>query len=179
AQSRALAVAAAARRQGGELAPLLAATDLQDPGPGLLPASAGLVTFDRQGNAVSCAFTMNNLFGTGRIAPSLGFLMAAAPGVGAVEPPLLSAAMVWAPNIRAFRLAAAGAGQAAAPMAVAAPMAAQLLREVPVSQAVGAAPNPGRTQLAACTRYLPGWEEGCAAATDPRGGGVALGATDR
>ena len=58
---------------------------------------------DRSGNAVVCALTMDNLFGTGRIMPGLGFLAAASPA--AVPPPLLSAALVWNDNIKAFRAA--------------------------------------------------------------------------
>ena len=81
---------------------------------GGLPASAGLAVFDRTGTAVSCAFTLNNLFGTGRMAPGMGFLLAAAPGIGAVQPPLLAAGIAFNRNLRAFRMAAAGSGQEAA-----------------------------------------------------------------
>ena len=65
---------------------------------GALPASAGLVVVDRNGMAVSCAFTMNNLFGTGRVAPGTGILLAAAPGIGQVRPPLLAAGIAHVPN---------------------------------------------------------------------------------
>jgi gamma-glutamyltranspeptidase/glutathione hydrolase len=179
AQARALAVGSAARQRGGDPNAILVAEDLPAAPGGAYPASAGLMVFDRQGNAVSCAFTLNNLFGTGRVAPGLGFLLAAAPGIGSVEPPLLGPAVVYAPNTRAFRAAAAGSGQQAAPMAVAAPLAQHILRGVGVTDSAGTAPNPGRTQLGGCSRYLPGWEQDCAAATDPRGNGVSLGATDR
>lgn len=144
-----------------------------------LPASTGLVVLDRDGMAVACSFSMNNLFGTGRIAPGTGILLAAAPGVGAVEPPLHSAAIVTNPSLRAFRLAAAGSGQLAAPIAVAGPMAQVLSGVEPEAAIQAGAPNPGRTQIAACTRYLPGPTESCSVATDPRGAGLALGALDR
>jgi gamma-glutamyltranspeptidase/glutathione hydrolase len=152
---------------------------MPQPSGGLLPASAGLIVYDRTGMAVSCAFSMNNLFGTGRIAPGLGFLMAAAPNIGQVQPALLSGAIGYSPNLRAFRLAVAGSGQAAAPLAVAIPAAAQMLRDATAEAAIAAVPEPGRTQLGQCPRYLPGWEQLCTTLTDPRGAGVALGATDR
>ncbi|MGY8996585.1 MAG: gamma-glutamyltransferase, partial [Alphaproteobacteria bacterium] len=44
------------------------------------PATSSIVTVDAYGNAVSCVFTMNNLFGNGRVAPGTGILLAAAPG---------------------------------------------------------------------------------------------------
>jgi len=179
AQSRSLAVAAGIRTRGGDPMAILASNDLAGGAFNTLPASAGLVVFDRNGNAVTCAFTMNNLFGTGRIAPGMGFLMAAAPGIGRVEPPLLSAAIGWSPNLRAFRMAVAGSGQAAAPMAVAGPLAAQMLRDANAETAAQTVPEPGRTQIGQCPRYLPGWQQLCTAVTDPRGAGVALGATDR
>uniref|UniRef100_UPI0022EA577E gamma-glutamyltransferase n=1 Tax=Falsiroseomonas oryzae TaxID=2766473 RepID=UPI0022EA577E len=81
----------------------------------MLPASAGLVVVDREGMAVSCVFTMNNLFGTGRIAPGTGVLLGAAPGIGRVTPPLFAAAIAHGPSIRAFRAATAGSGQEGAP----------------------------------------------------------------
>lgn len=179
AQARAMAVASAIRARGGDPMAILAANDLSSGGLGELPASAGLVVYDRNGNAVTCAFTMNNLFGTGRIMPGMGFLGAAAPNLGRVQPPLLSAAVGWSPNLRAFRMAIAGSGQQAAPMAVAGPLAAQMLRDANAETAIRQSPEPGRTQLGMCPRYLPGYQALCTTLTDPRGAGVALGATDR
>ena len=49
---------------------------------------------DRDGNSVACAVTMNNLFGTGRVVPRTGILLAAAPR-RRMPPPLLSAAIAW------------------------------------------------------------------------------------
>jgi gamma-glutamyltranspeptidase/glutathione hydrolase len=142
-------------------------------------ASTGLVTLDRDGGAVSCAFTMNNLFGTGRVAPGTGILLAAAPDMGAVRPPPLGLVLAANANLRAFRLAAAGSGQEAAP-AAAAGAAAQALRGQPAAAAIEAGvPNPGRAVLISCQRYLPGSEQSCGAAADPRGFGVALGAAGR
>lgn len=179
AQARALAVAAAWRQRGGDPQALLSEAGLPGGLPGNLPASAGLMVYDKDGNAVSCAFTMNNLFGTGRIAPGMGFLMAAAPNIGRVQPPLLAAAVGWNPNLRAFRMAAAGSGQEGAAMAVAGPLAAQMLRDAGAEAAVQIVPEPGRSQIGMCPRYLPGWPTLCTTLSDPRGTGVAMGATDR
>ncbi|WP_439598387.1 gamma-glutamyltransferase [Falsiroseomonas sp.] len=178
AAARGDAVAAAWRSRGGAPMTLLAATDLPAASPGLLPASTGLTVVDRDGMAVTCAFSMNNLFGTGRMAPGTGIILAAAPGLGQVRPALLSAGLVHAPNLRGFRAAAAGSGQQAAPMAVALPLA-RLLGGSPAAGAVGSAAEPGRTQLMSCPRYLPGGEASCVALTDPRGAGLAVGAVDR
>jgi gamma-glutamyltranspeptidase/glutathione hydrolase len=129
---------------------------------------------------VSCAFSLNNLFGTGRMAPGMGFLMAAAPNTGNVRPALLSAAIAYNPNLRAFRAGFAGAGQQAAPMAVAGPAALHLLRNVAPADALAAGTPPeGRGQLGACLNYMPGTASRCTAVTDPRGAGVALGTVDR
>ena len=180
AAERGLAAAAAWRARGGDPKAVIAAADLPPGRLGALPASAGLVTFDRQGIAVSCAFTMNNLFGTGRVVPGMGFLLAAAPGIGAVQPPLLSAAIAYNPNLRGFRLAAAASGQQAAPIGVAGPAALQLLRALPADAALeGGAPGTARTQIAACTNYLPGRPDRCLAVSDPRGTGVSLGSIDQ
>ena len=180
ANDRGLAAAAAWRARGGDPKALVAATNLPPGRLGALPASAGLVTFDRRGIAVSCAFTMNNLFGTGRVVPGMGFLLAAAPGIGAVQPPLLSAAIAYNPNLRGFRLAAAASGQQSAPIGVAGPAALQLLRALPAGAALEAgAPGMARTQIAACTNYLPGRPDRCIAVSDPRGAGVSLGAIDQ
>ncbi|PWS39237.1 gamma-glutamyltranspeptidase [Falsiroseomonas bella] len=147
-------------------------------GPSLMPASATLLTLDRDGMAVACAFTMNNLFGTGRVAPGTGILLGAAPDVGQVRPPLLATGLVHNPNVRAFRAAAAGSGQGMAALAAAQALAG-MVRGQPAPQAVAGIPEPGRAAAIGCTRYLPGPAQDCTAATDPRGSGLALGGLDR
>ncbi len=177
---RGLAAAAAWRQGGGDPRAILAAASLPAADPGPVGASTGLVVFDRRGNAVSCAFTVNNLFGTGRMAPGFGFLLAPAPNIGQVRPPLLSAALAYNPNIKSFRLAVAASGQEAAPAGVAGPAALQLLRSAAPTAAIeGGSPEPARTQLGVCPNYLPGYPDRCSIATDPRGAGVALGAIDQ
>ncbi|MBK1658013.1 hypothetical protein CKO45_07190 [Paracraurococcus ruber] len=180
ATERGLAAVAAWRQQGGDPVRLVGSGDLPPARFAALPASAGLIVFDRTGLAVSCAFTLNNLFGTGRVAPGLGFLLAAAPGTGAVQPALLSAAIAYNANIRGFKLLAVASGQQAAPIGVAGPAALSLLRgDLPESALDRGSPAPARTQLAVCANYLPGRPDRCIALTDPRGAGVALGAVDQ
>ena len=82
-----------------------------------LPASTTWAALDRDGNAVVCSVSLDNLFGTGRIVPGLGFLLAASPA--SVPPPLYAAALAWNDHLNAFRAEVGGSGQAAAPMAVA------------------------------------------------------------
>jgi gamma-glutamyltranspeptidase/glutathione hydrolase len=149
------------------------------PGGGGSGASTGLVTFDRDGNAVACAFSMNNLFGTGRVAPGTGLVLAAAPGQGAVRAAPLSVVLVQNANLRAFRLAVAASGQDAAPAAAAATALRVLRGEPPQSAIPAAAPEPARAVAASCPRYLPGVANDCTAATDPRGAGLAAGAAVR
>jgi len=169
--ARGLAVAAAWRAGGGDPQALLSASL---PGAILppLPASTTFVVLDQKGNAVACALTMNNLFGTGRIVPGMGFLLAASPA--SVPPPLLAAAIAWNRPTHAFRAAVGGSGQEAAPLAAALAM----INTLRSSQAMGAlVPEPGRANVIACSRYLPGENGTCAWATDPRGFGLATGGT--
>lgn len=142
-------------------------------------ASTGLVTFDRDGNAVACAFSMNNLFGTGRVAPGTGIVLAAAPGQGSVRAAPLSVALVHNSNLRAFRMSVAGSGQEAAPIAAAATAFAVLRGQAPQAAIPAAVPEPGRAVAASCPRYLPGAAAECTAAADPRGSGIAAGAAIR
>lgn len=149
----------------------LAAGERPAVGGSATPASTSFVTMDRAGNAVACALTMDNLFGTGRVMPGLGILAAASPA--AVPPPLLSAGLVWNDTIKAFRAAAGGSGQAAAPLAVAVALIDTLKTNRPMSAPV---PDPGRANVIACGRYLPGETSECGWANDPREAGLALGA---
>jgi gamma-glutamyltranspeptidase / glutathione hydrolase len=171
ASERALAAAVRYRAGGATPEVVLASTDSPAGYLAPLPASTTLATMDRLGNAVVCALTMDNLFGTGRIIPGLGFMPAASPA--AVPPPLLSAGMVWNDKLKAFRAEAGGSGQAGAPLAVAVALINALRTNRPMSVPV---PDPGRANVIACSRYLPGDSNDCAWASDPREAGLALGA---
>jgi gamma-glutamyltranspeptidase/glutathione hydrolase len=173
AAARGLAVAAR-WRQGGVDAEslLLASAPLQEAVLPPLPASTSFAALDKDGNAVACALSMDNLFGTGRVLPGLGILLAASPA--AVPPPLYSAAIAWNENIHSFRAAVGGSGQAGAPMAVAVGMLNALRTNQPMATAV---PDPGRANVITCTNYLPGDNGSCAWAADPREFGLASGGT--
>lgn len=171
AMAEALAVAERFRAGGITPAAVLTARDLPAASPVIYPASTSFVTMDRQGNAVACALTLDNLFGTGRMMPGLGFLAAASPA--AVPPPLLSAGLVWNDNLKAFRAAVGGSGQAGAPLAVAVALINTLKSNRPMATPV---PDPGRANVIACARYLPGENSECGWANDPREFGLAQGA---
>jgi gamma-glutamyltranspeptidase/glutathione hydrolase len=166
-------LAVVSRYRAGGITPTeaLAAKDLPAGGGSPFPASTSFVTLDRSGNAVACALTMDNLFGTGRILPGLGFLAAASPA--AVPPPLLSAGLVWNDTMKAFRAAVGGSGQEGAPLAVALGLINTLRTNEPMSVPV---PDPGRANVIACGRYLPGESSECRWANDPRESGLAVGA---
>src|SRR3546814_19922936 len=55
------------------------------------PFTAGFVVADRWSSAVACSFTMNGLFGAGRVAPGTGVLLPKAAQPGADN---LSAAII-------------------------------------------------------------------------------------
>lgn len=162
---------------GGTAAAAMFQTLARDPQAALagdggmgLPASTSAVTLDNAGNAVACAFSMNNLFGTGRIVPGTGVLLAATPGQNSA--PQLSAAIAFNPALRVFRAAVGGSGQQGAARATASAMAQTLT----TAQALPALPaEPGRANVIGCSRYLPGSEGSCVAATDPRGAGLSAG----
>ncbi|MCA3274186.1 MAG: gamma-glutamyltransferase [Roseomonas sp.] len=141
-------------------------------------AGASLITLDREGNAVSCAFSMNNLFGTGRIVPGTGILLAAAPGIGQVQAAPLPVAILARPDLRRFRAAASGSGGQAALAATAMPLAAVQRRGGPADP-FAAVPAPGRGVTISCAGLVPTNGPACIGAADPRGGGVALGSFGR
>ncbi len=168
ADARGLALASRWRQSGGDPLALLAGDTSSGASLPILPASTSFVSVDRDGNAVACALTLNNLFGTGRMLPGIGYIAGASPSGGAA--PLLSAAIAWNQNKEVFRAAVAGSGQEAAPVAVASMMAQALS-----GAALRTVPEPGRANVVSCAGYLPGGEKSCIAATDPRGAGLAAG----
>lgn len=166
AQAQAMGTAARWRQGGGDAMAVLAAGGSGSLPP--LPASTGFAVMDRDGNSVACALTMNNLFGTGRVAPGLGMVLAAAPRPGAA--PLLSAAIAWNANLRGVRAIVTGTGQEGAALAAGAGLANTLGSSTAMPAPV---PDPGRANAIACSRYLPDNEGSCSWATDPRGSGLA------
>lgn len=166
-----------ALRGGADAAAAQRAAEAQG-ASGPLPASTSLVVADRQGMAVSCTFTMNNLFGTGRVAAGTGILLAAAP-TGRVRPALHTPIVIHNKPTRALRHVGAGSGQEGAPLAAALPAASALARPATsMAEAIAAVPEPGRAAALSCARYLPGAADSCSIAIDRRGAGIALGGLD-
>ncbi|HEY1931286.1 MAG TPA: gamma-glutamyltransferase [Acetobacteraceae bacterium] len=170
AEARALAVAARWRQGGVTAQQVLDSPSLPQAGLPGLPASTTFATVDQNGNAVVCAVSMGNLFGTGRIVPGMGFLLAASPA--ALPPPLYAAALAWNDHLHEFRAEVGGSGQAGAPMAVAVGMDNTLRNGHPMPAPV---PDPGRANVIGCYGYLPGDKASCGWAADPRGAGMAMG----
>jgi gamma-glutamyltranspeptidase / glutathione hydrolase len=137
---------------------------------GALPASTSFVVLDRSGNSVSCALSMDNLFGTGRVAGETGVVLGASPT--RVPAPLLAAAIAWNRSAHSFRAAVAGSGQNEAAAAVAGGLADTLRNRTPP---IRPATETGRINVISCPQGLPGDAGSCRGATDPRGAGLAIG----
>ncbi len=103
------------------------------------PAAAGFAVADRNGQSVVCASTMNNLFGTGRVIPGIGALMAAVPGRAGRGPYQLGPMLVIAHNVHEFRFAAVASGGQAAPTSLMNVAAKALIEERPLVESVAAA----------------------------------------
>ncbi|MDE8349851.1 MAG: gamma-glutamyltransferase [Acidocella sp.] len=136
------------------------------PNDGNLPASAGFEVLDKNGGVVACATSMNNLFGTGRVAAGTGVLLAASPR--AVTPPLLTAGIAYKGD--EFHAAVTGTGQVGATDAVFDGLA-NALHKTPAAEV----PDPSRVNVISCPGGMPGGESSCLAYADPRGQGLATG----
>ncbi len=80
-------------------------------------AGTAFVIGDRYGNALACSMTNNGLFGSGRVAPSSGILLAAPPPGNLVVSPV--GALVTSIGTQRARLAVAASGGAAGATALA------------------------------------------------------------
>jgi len=77
------------------------------PAPG---TGTSFVAVDREGSAVACGLTLNNLFGTGRIAPDTGIVLSALPGPGGRGPDSLAAVLLINSVHNVFYFAGAASG---------------------------------------------------------------------
>ena len=112
-----------------------------NPPPTRLPLDidgTGFVVGDRYGNAVSCAFSMNNLFGVGVVVPGTGILLtppAPAQNKGGFPYPV---ALVGNENTGRLSLAVESSGGPAAPANLARVVLEVYEAEEPLSEVVGA-----------------------------------------
>ncbi len=102
------------------------------------PWAASLVVVDKDSNAVACNFTLNALFGSGKMLPGTGVVLAAAPsepGQNAYN----SGPMMYASRAnKAFYYAAAASGGVAAPTALAQVFLRTVADRQPLDQAMAA-----------------------------------------
>ncbi len=164
-----IATVATWRANGGDPFAILQQPSLTGVLPAL-PASTSFAVVDRRGAAVACALTMENLFGTGRIAPGTGILLGASPAIKPAA--LLTAAIAWNSGRDAFRSAVGASGQNGAALAGAVALGQAMTGDLPPKIPV---PDPGRANAIGCTRYLPGGEDSCRFSSDVRGAGLAAG----
>ena len=81
-------------------------------------SATSFVVVDRGGSAVACAFTMNNNFGTGRMARGTGVILAAAPTSRGKGPTALGPVMMHNKSSETLFFVGAAAGGIAAPTAL-------------------------------------------------------------
>lgn len=102
------------------------------------PAAATFVAVDREGSAAACAVTLNGLFGTGRVAPGTGIVLAAAPGPRGRGATALGPMLVVNEVNNKLFFAGVSAGGLAAPPALASIAARVLDGEDTLSSALAA-----------------------------------------
>lgn len=131
---------------------------------------AGFVAVDRDGNAVSCVVTMNQLFGARHVAPGTGIMMGAPSGSGMSQTTPMLVSNV---NNGEFLLAGAASGGAGAPAALGAAARTVLTSHGRLADAV-AGTNGGALSIFSCSSGLKQDRRSCQAVADPRGNGLAL-----
>ncbi len=102
------------------------------------PWATGFVVADRAGQAVACNVTMNDLFGTGRMAPGTGIILAPAPGrhgTGALD---LGPLLLVNEHTGVFYYGAAASGGTTAPTAMAQVFLRSVAEGRPLAEAIAA-----------------------------------------
>jgi gamma-glutamyltranspeptidase/glutathione hydrolase len=83
------------------------------------PSAVSLVAMDAEGGSVACTLTMNNSFGTGRMVPGFGVMLAAVPDTRGRTYTPLGPALLASENRNQSILAIAASGGVTAPTAMA------------------------------------------------------------
>lgn len=91
------------------------------------PASTGIVALDYLGGAVACSFTAYRPFGTGRVAPGTGILLAPSPESSDRNPLSLGPAMIFNPHVRSVKFVGTGGDGAEGATALTNVMAAAVI----------------------------------------------------
>lgn len=102
------------------------------------PAATSFVVVDRRGSTIACTLTMNNLFGTGRVAGATGILIAALPGQAGRGPTSLGPMLVINQNVNEFFFAATASGGVTAPTAMVTVALKTLIDGMPLEDALAA-----------------------------------------
>lgn len=102
------------------------------------PVATSFVIVDLVGQSVSCALTMNNFFGTGRIATGTGVFLAAPPGQNGQTVNSLALMLATNRDNRAFRYASAASGGAAAVTSMVRVASSTLLQEQILEKSIAA-----------------------------------------
>ncbi len=142
------------------------------------PGSSGLVVVDNEGSAVACVLIMNGPFGTGRMAPGTGMMIAAPPPQpGMVRQPV-GLLMAINPNVKEFHFAGA-AGGAAAASSVGRIAARALTQGGDIATVLGEVISgrdeiSGLVSVAHCAEGIPPNPGSCRIVTDSRSGGLGM-----
>lgn len=137
------------------------------------PAGTGFVVVDLVGLAVACNLTNYNLYGTGRVAPGTGIVLAAAPGQADRNALSLGPVISYEAEFQSFRYAIAGSGGAAAMTSSTAILATSMLQGVTLEKSI-AAPrvhHGGAPDIAVLEATVP---EGMKRALEQRGHKTAV-----
>ena len=107
--------------------------------PRQFDAETSFVVADGEGLVVACTLTMYHLFGTGRTAPGLGFLLAPAPDTKGRNPVSLGPVVITRAADNALRFAFSASGGETAATALANVMFRSLLEKKGLNEAIAAA----------------------------------------
>jgi gamma-glutamyltranspeptidase/glutathione hydrolase len=100
------------------------------------PWAASLVVVDKDGNAVACNVTMNDLFGSGRMIPGTGIVLSPVPNQTGQDPFSLGPVLVTGRGNASFYFAAAASGGVTAPTAIDQVLLGSLVDKLPLDHSL-------------------------------------------